>query len=405
MPDISPKPVMVAVGIYVPGYGLTRVFEELFCRLSQYYTIHWLGIAWRGAVIEHPHYTLYPSNLKGGDMYGAAEAAAMAIEVQASVIWLLNDLYMLRNYRHEWEPLKQRNIKLIAYLPLDGDIVYEDIMADALFFDQLVWYNEWASEQASQAIQRFQPGMSGVMEKYNAFIYHGVDTEFFSSVSVDGQQALKEKLFRVPDVAEAVFILNANRYNERKDIETTIAGFVRASASFEKPAYLCLHTPGIDPARLDALQKKIDATPVAGRILLNPLGTAYITNELLRDLYRACEIGINTSLGEGWGLISFEHAACGGVQLVPAHSAPAIVWKDAAIQIPVKQKLWLDTSPFCMYQLNEVLLAEQLSSIVNDAEKRKQLRVGSYEHARMEIFDWKTIAQQWKQIIDALLIY
>jgi glycosyltransferase involved in cell wall biosynthesis len=401
MPGFSPKPVIIAVGIYVPGYGLTRVFLELFARLSKYYTIHWLGLAWRGAVTENEHYTLHPSNLKGGDMYGAAEAAAMAVELNASAIWLLNDLYMLRNYGHTWEPLKEKKIKLVGYIPLDGDIADEDIMADTLFLDTLILYNEWALEQVTNATKKYLLKNNVPPEQIpqTDFVYHGVDTDFFSPVTADVKKRLKEKLFAVPEPGEAVFILNANRYNERKDIEATIAGFSKAFPLFTRPAYLCLHTPGIHQLKLDELQQKINALPAASRILLNPLGKEYISNELLRDLYRACDIGVNTSVGEGWGLISFEHAACGAGQLVPGHSAPAVLWKDAGIQLLVKAERWLDTSPFRMYSIDEDELATQLIRLVNEEESKMLLRVNSYSYSVQKKFNWNTAAEKWKQLL------
>ena len=41
----------------------------------------------------------------------------------------------------------------------------------------------------------------------------------------------------------------------------------------------------------------------------------------LNRLYNACAIGLNTSAGEGFGLVSFEHAATGAPQVVPDHDA------------------------------------------------------------------------------------
>ena len=45
------KPVLVALGIYFPGYSFTRVFDSLLKELSAYYTIHWSGIAYKGEVL------------------------------------------------------------------------------------------------------------------------------------------------------------------------------------------------------------------------------------------------------------------------------------------------------------------------------------------------------------------
>jgi glycosyltransferase involved in cell wall biosynthesis len=43
-----------------------------------------------------------------------------------------------------------------------------------------------------------------------------------------------------------------------------------------------------------------------------------MTDAEINILYNACDIGINTCEGEGFGLCQFEHAAVGGPQVVPA---------------------------------------------------------------------------------------
>jgi len=35
----------------------------------------------------------------------------------------------------------------------------------------------------------------------------------------------------------------------------------------------------------------------------------------------ACDVGVNTCKGEGFGLVNFEHAACRVAQVVPNHTS------------------------------------------------------------------------------------
>jgi hypothetical protein len=46
--NVNKKPAVLAVGLFVPGAGFTRVFESIFARLHQWFDIHWLGIAYKG---------------------------------------------------------------------------------------------------------------------------------------------------------------------------------------------------------------------------------------------------------------------------------------------------------------------------------------------------------------------
>jgi D-inositol-3-phosphate glycosyltransferase len=399
---IKNKPIVIAVGIFFPGYSFTRVFESLFEKLSQHFSIHWLGIGYKGTVVEKKNYTLYPNNLNGGDMYGAYGAAALAKQLDAKTILLLNDFYMLKNYRKAWEPLKQQQTRLVAYVPLDGYIIDNNITADCFFLDELVLYHNDALQDVKKAIRiclkkQIPEGCSVPQLSYR---YHGVDSTTFHLPSpADQQVCLKEKLFNVPDAGESIYILNANRFNERKDIATTITAFAKALPHFNKPAYLCLHTPNLSPLIKPALETLIENSGCKKNILLNPLGENYITDAELAQLYQACAIGVNTSFGEGWGMISFEHAACGAAQLIPAHTAPAEVWKNAGILIPRCRPVKLTTNPFQMYSVDEAELSNQLVKLVNDEVYLRTIATNCNSHTQKKEFSWEHIALQWKEIL------
>ena len=66
------------------------------------------------------------------------------------------------------------------------------------------------------------------------------------------------------------------------------------------PALSCI-LQNIKPHLKEQLQKLLNDSGVPDRILLNPLGEEYADDTELVKLYQACDIGMNTSLGEGWG--------------------------------------------------------------------------------------------------------
>ncbi|NOT50046.1 MAG: glycosyltransferase [Chitinophagaceae bacterium] len=396
------KPTVVAVGLFIPGNSFTRVFASLFEWLSGDYDIHWLGIAYKGPVTKKENYTLHPCNVNGGDIYGAYGAAALAAELHANTLWLLNDFYLLKNYAQAWLPLKQKGIRLLAYVPLDGCITHVSIVQDCFFLDDLVLYNQWALDEVQQAIAQFKqqrPGEEFTVPRLH-YRYHGVDRKtFYPSAEKKQEGLLKEKLFKMNDAAESIFILNANRYNERKDIETTIEAFAKALPHFTKPACLCLHTPNLEPYIKEKLLAVIESSGAAKKILLNPLGDEYIDDAQLVNLYRACATGINTSLGEGWGMISFEHAACGAAQIVPGHTAPAEVWDKAAVVINKDKPVTLSTNPFQMYAVSRDELAAQLVKLVNDETFLADVSERCYRHVAGNQFRWDAIAAQWKELL------
>jgi D-inositol-3-phosphate glycosyltransferase len=396
------KPTVLAVGLFVSGTGFTRVLETLFTPLSELFDIHWMGIGYKGPVTQHQHYTLYPVNVNGGDIYGAYGAAELAVKMNARSILLLTDFYLLKNYQRPLEPLKEKNIQLVAYVPVDGYFTDTVMAGQCLFLDKLVLYNQWAMEEVKGALEEYtavNPAIADAQPQLS-YIYHGTDTTTFTAAGKD-KQALKQQLFAVPGVAGSIFILNANRYNERKDIEASITAFAKAWPLFNTSTYLCLHTPNLQPELYTALLRLIAESGCSEKIILNPLGDTYCTNDQLAALYTACDIGINTSHGEGWGMISFEHAACGAAQLVPEHTAPGELWKDAGILIPVKKSLQLNTNPFLMCSINADVLANQLVQLVNDRLYRNTISGRCLQHVQQGIFNWENIAVQWAKKLKA----
>ncbi len=401
------KPTVLAVGLFVFGFSFTRVFEFLFEHLSVDFDIHWLGIGYKGEVIRHKHYTLYPSNTQGGDVYGAYGAAALATELDVQSVLLLNDFFMLKNYAAAWTPLKKRGIKLVAYVPMDGSFIVENEVKDAFFLDELVLYHQGAVNDIRSTINKYfdhHPEERNKIPKLTS-CYHGIDLRLFSPPpSSEDKMELKKKLFPVDEAEGAVFMLNANRYNERKNLKATIDAFVLAKPACKVPVFLVLHTPNMNEVKTKEIQKLINESGYSDFILLNPVGEQYCDDSTLADLYRACDIGINTSYGEGWGLISFEHAACGAAQIVPDHTCPGEIWKEVGLITPVKEEIRLDTSPFLMFGIDTVRLSEQIISLVSDHNMLEMVSEKCLKHAANPAFRWETIAKQWKNILENPLI-
>jgi glycosyltransferase involved in cell wall biosynthesis len=57
---------------------------------------------------------------------------------------------------------------------------------------------------------------------------------------------------------------------------------------------------------------------VTETFMMLPARQAYAEDEDINNMYNACDVGINTCLGEGFGLCNFEHASVGGAQVVSA---------------------------------------------------------------------------------------
>lgn len=385
---------IVVIGLYKPGTGFTRVLNQLCNCFSSFSGVHWIGIGYQNEPIAlAKNITLYPSNLKGGDIYGAYQALELLEEVGGKILFLLNDIYILKNYlicklNKQW--------RIVAYTPLDGYIKSADYIDQLYFIDDLVLYSEWAKIELSDAIKKYQSEYLFPNRLYS--IPHGIDSEHFYPIQNTKVKVLKAKIFG-ENASEHLFILNANRFNERKDLPSTIEAYSIAKNSFNIPVKLCLHCPGLHETQQSSLNGLIEKFDLADDCIVNPLGDQFVGNRELNELYNACEIGINTSMGEGWGLVSFEHAACAKSQIVPDHSSPGILWKDIGWLIKVSSPVQLTTNPFEMRKVDVSSAAMAMIALVNNSEKRNDISQRCFSFSRKKKFKWENICQVWKELL------
>ena len=96
-------------------------------------------------------------------------------------------------------------------------------------------------------------------------------------------------------------MLNANRNQPRKRIEITMQGFALFAENKPDNVKLYLHMGSEDMGwNLMSLARRYD---IEGRLIISNTSKETPTDSVkrLNMIYNACEVGINTSLGEGWG--------------------------------------------------------------------------------------------------------
>ena len=154
---------------------------------------------------------------------------------------------------------------------------------------------------------------------------HAVDSTIFSNLPLAARAALRKNV-GLP--TEAIVFLNANRNSQRKRQDLTIMGFVDLLKRHQdKPLWLLMVT-SVDPqkgAHYDIqrifnhqlVRAGLDVNVYTKRMAIvdtappNTLG-----DEGINQIYNMCDIGINTSDGEGFGLCQLEHLYTGAPQIV-----------------------------------------------------------------------------------------
>jgi glycosyltransferase involved in cell wall biosynthesis len=152
---------------------------------------------------------------------------------------------------------------------------------------------------------------------------HAVDSTIFSKLPIEARKSARANL-NIP--SDGIVLLNMNRNSERKRLDLTLQGFVRAFARNPK-LYLIVAT-GLDAqtgAYYDMQRILVEELKLAGVelqaalrniIFINTSASNIIDDAGVNQLYNLADIGINTSNGEGYGLCQLEHLYTGAPQIV-----------------------------------------------------------------------------------------
>jgi len=154
---------------------------------------------------------------------------------------------------------------------------------------------------------------------------HAVDSTIFSNLPLPARLALRKNVGLPP---EAIVFLNANRNSQRKRQDLTIMGFVELLKRHQdKPLWLLMVT-AVDPQKgahydiqrifHDQLTRAgLDPNVYAKRMaIVDTAPPNTLNDEGINQIYNMCDIGLNTSDGEGFGLCQLEHLYTGAPQIV-----------------------------------------------------------------------------------------
>ena len=402
--NISPKIPIVVVTFYADNTGFTRVVFNIFKPLTDLYDIYFIGIGYQDEPRDLNGMTLLPCNLDGGDVFGVFQAVELIKELNAPLVFFLNDIWLLSNYI---QPLSLcNNVKIIMYCPLDGKITDPNMLLPFKNVDRFVMYTEFASNELQDAI--IQLNEEFVFPSCDV-IPHGVDCDMFYPISSSSKRdkssvKMARKKLLIEHSDDMFIVLNANRPTPRKCIELTIAGFSLFSRNKGDDVMLYLHHAVSSDDEVEEILRLAKKYYVEERLILTQHveDIEYLSNEHLNLIYNACDVGLNSSMGEGWGLISFEHGATGAAQIVPKHSACFELWQENAILLETKP-IQSKHSLLEMAVTSDESIAEALEYLYRDYKHRVKLGEMAQQHTLNQEFQWDVIANKWNKIFQETL--
>ena len=180
---------------------------------------------------------------------------------------------------------------------------------------------------------------------------HGIDKMIFKPLSSQERGAIRSGM-GIP--LNAKVFLNVNRNSERKRLDLSLMAFVELMARHPDDPYNAVFVTTARPEAgghydiqgmyVNELKMRgMDVEKYIKRVTVIDNGPPNIlSDESINHIYNACDYGVNTSNGEGFGLCQLEHLATGAIQIVvDVGDYRAFMDETCAVFVPPSQRAYL----------------------------------------------------------------
>ena len=397
---------LLAVGYASGGTGFGRVLSSILSGVAAAppldgWEVHQFELAHLAERTE-PSWQVHP-NQRPDDPFGLIQLPALLDEIKPDLVFVVVEPWVAVFYARCVRQAGGNRTRIVAYTPIDGtlqDCPYLHHLGD---LDQMVLYTRAARKALGERLQ----SMGGRCPPLRV-IPHGVDLAAFQPYARNGTDSGRRRARRElwpdqPDLWDAFIVLNANRNQPRKQIATTIEGFARFARGKPPNVRLYLHmgvldegVPVIELARQHGIEDRLLLTERQRR---HPR----VTDARLNCIYNACDVGINTSAGEGWGLCAFEHAATGAAQVVPRHTGCEENWSGAALLVEPAQEINFGNAFLTGFGLEPEAVAQALNRLYEDTAFRETMAARAFQRATEGFPNWTRVAEHFRDLFDAIV--
>lgn len=384
--------------------GFSRVLESMLPALSERYEIHQFAPNHYGPE-RSDGWTLH-GNPRPIDAWGLIELERLAGVLRPRAIVILEGPGPLAIYTAALRTIRG-HVRIIAYCAIEAPVSEPDAMTWIQDVDHLVVYTSFAKRVIEDCMRRLQSSQRAFAPAAISIIPHGTSAALFGPMDGDprAQRAMARKALSPGSrIADGAFVvLNASRNQPRKRIDLTMEAFALFARGKDKEQIrLYLHMGTRERGwELFSLARRLD---ISDNLVFTTRARAHPQSpvEHLNLIYNACDVGLNTAAGEGWGLVSFEHAATRAAQVVPGHGACAELWGEHGVLVrPVgtePMERWLTAAV-----VSPEDAAEALERLYRDEAFRGRMSDLAYANATQPRFQWDHVAQLWAQLLEQQL--
>lgn len=392
-----PKILVVTHGAAATGFS--RVADGIISNLLSEYNFYQFATNHRKNIVEG-RWPIF-GNPNDMDAYGLDRLTELIDLIQPQIILIMNDLWFFCMHLPRLTQKANRPV-LIGYCPVDGKLTRPDLYKGIAHLDQIVAYTNFGATELRKVLDSVDHKQSAHLGHDIHIIPHGVDTDTFFPLDQDSFQKrnqAKQIWFHNKEDSDGFIVLNASKHQPRKRIDLTIEGFAKFAKDKPQNVKLYLHTGAtFDGPDIRVLAQKAG---ILERLLISPgwlQDHPAVNDEQLNLLYNACDVGINTSMGEGWGLVSFEHAATGAPQIIPNHSACTELWSQINTLLPTNKEMEHKGLGMIWSEIDPTDIANVLQQLYTDKLFYQSQAEKSYNIALKEIYNWQNIASRWDDL-------
>ena len=381
-------------GDILSNTGFARVTHSILEHLSSHHEIVAYGINYNGDPHNLP-FRVYPASAGNpSDRFGIGRLPQIVEAEKPDFIICLNDIWIVNQVWERVHLLKDSlKFKFIAYFPIDSEYYVSTLLRYVKDWDFAITFSV---EQANRLMRQ------GVKPKLMGVIPHGLDEgKFFPMEKNEARKQL-----RIPE--DQFIVLNANRNQPRKQIDLTIKAFAKFAK--DKPdTRLYLHMSekdlGWDVRAIFDTEMRRNGIDPAERMIMTSNNINYMDappDELLNKIYNACDVGINTANGEGWGLVPFEHASCKRPQVLPNHTSSSDIWKESAELADVAA--WIYDKDLGVERgiVDVDDMAERLTKLYSDKEHYEKVAQACFKTTQDPSFRWDKISEGFNAAIQEI---
>ena len=399
-----PRTDLLLIGEAASPTGYARVLRSIFEPMAERWTIHQLAPRYDGGEHDYP-WTLHAAHTEG-DLYGCGRLPALMDRLRPRLVFVLSDFCYQARYLEVLRRLPG-DFRMVAYSPVEAGPVVPETMEAMAGLDHHVLYTRYGLREVAAAYDAVGHHRPDFRPPALSVIPHGVDTDTFYPCLDDEasrRRHARSLLFaEMPELHDAFIVLNANRNQPRKQIDVTMKGFALFARDKPENVKLYLHMGVADRGwNVAVLARRLG---IDGRLVLTTgeAGHPDLPSERLNLLYNACDVGINTSSGEGWGLVSFEHGATRAAQIVPRHTSQVELWQGAAEWLEPVMTVTNPVNLTDAHLLSPEDVARALERLYADPAHRRQLAERAYANAHRPEYRWAAISRQWEGLLAEVL--